>query len=422
MFPKRSAAPDQSESSSERTAASEGISALPAGGGLGIEPEQLFAQIEENRASANPGRAQLEMRLKLRAMNDAEIIALAERMVAGDFALTTYELTFFEGVWTRFTSIDPQRAHRDALLLPTRSMRTRAARIATEAWAISDPAGAFAALISAKEEGADKDFDSLDVAIQTLAMHDPERALGLLEAHRDAKWFAHARSSLLYGWGIVDEAAAAGWLRSEMVAHPSEAGSLLRDIGMGSPEDALKTALSLEPTAQLREAVAQIIGSQWRFRNPKAAATALASLPVEWHSTQLAREFGMNGVTDAPVEGIESTAAAFPTEELRESFWGAVIGRRASDAKFDDAIALLQKLPTGEVRGDGAADVASYWAKLNPAEASEWLSTLEPGIERDRAVGSFAETIAPLDLGGARRWAESIADEQLRERALERIQ
>ena len=396
------------------------VSALHADGGLGFTPAQVFHDLAEGRSSSNPGRSALQIRLRLHAMSDPEILQLAAGLVADEFALTEYESYVLTTVWNRYATIDPQAAHRDALRLRTRILRRAAARIAARAWATADPAAALAAFIDAEKDNPE--ISSLGMALRALVETDPARAIAVLDAHRHESWYAQARGSLFQRWSTIDKQAAREWLVNGMRDDdPESAGRILLDLAAQEPADALALALDMEPDGSLRRSVGEILSGHWMWTDRKAALAALEKLPEAWHSRGLAENFGRNSVVNTPLAQLDTMAALFPAGDLRRRFWRAALGRRASDSRFDEAIALLEKLPPGETRGDGAAELASSWARQNPADASEWLSTLAPGIERDDAVGAFARTIAPLDPESARRWVESIDDEQRRIQVLERL-
>ena len=59
------------------------------------------------------------------------------------------------------------------------------------------------------------------------------------------------------------------------------------------------------------------------------------------------------------------------------------------------------------------------WVKRgDPRVASEYLASMAPSEQRDRAVGGFATTLSHSDPSSAVTWAETIADPKIRQDAL----
>ena len=58
------------------------------------------------------------------------------------------------------------------------------------------------------------------------------------------------------------------------------------------------------------------------------------------------------------------------------------------------------------------------WAQRDPVAAGERISAMERSPQRDAAIGGFSRRISYDDPGAAIEWANSIADESSRTRAL----
>jgi len=63
------------------------------------------------------------------------------------------------------------------------------------------------------------------------------------------------------------------------------------------------------------------------------------------------------------------------------------------------------------------ASIASAWAKKDPYGAADWVTSMPPGAERDRAAEALVLAIAERFPRQAWEWALSIGDEAERSRA-----
>ena len=61
------------------------------------------------------------------------------------------------------------------------------------------------------------------------------------------------------------------------------------------------------------------------------------------------------------------------------------------------------------------------WSQSDPYEAGVWLGTLPQGESRDAAVTAFSRRIVSTDPQAAVQWAESIGNQNLRDRQIEAI-
>jgi hypothetical protein len=62
--------------------------------------------------------------------------------------------------------------------------------------------------------------------------------------------------------------------------------------------------------------------------------------------------------------------------------------------------------------------VVNSWASSDSLEASQWVSALPAGRQRDAAAAALVDTIAAADPGSAWTWATSIVSPELRQRGL----
>ena len=383
-----------------------------------VAPGTVYSELLESRASASPYRAELGMRKKVRAMDDREIVALVERIVAGEITLASEEIYFLNELFARYTAFDAVAAQHTVEDLPNQAMRIAAQREVMRVWARNAPEQMVAHV--ARQRAAGKDIYGASIsAFRALGDLDPELGIKLLEPHRGKGWSYAARGALYERWLLKDKPAAIDWMLSQVGGSVPDEQNLISWLS-GDPEAALTVAADTKPNVYSRNAVEAMMG-KWIKRDREPAIEALGKLPSEWYSESLAKFVG-SGVTyaDWSPEQLERVLAALPTKH-HDGLWRGVVRSSTYSAKFEEAAGLLAKLSPGDSRSDAAAELANTWAKTNPSETSAWLSSLEPSPMRDEAVGAFAKTVAPLDSESARRWAESIESRILRKRVLREL-
>jgi hypothetical protein len=75
-------------------------------------------------------------------------------------------------------------------------------------------------------------------------------------------------------------------------------------------------------------------------------------------------------------------------------------------------------LTNAQARGAALGAVAGTWGRIEPAEAGNWISTLEPGPLRDGALLAYCNAISAYDAAVAASWANSISHPGPREATL----
>ena len=79
---------------------------------------------------------------------------------------------------------------------------------------------------------------------------------------------------------------------------------------------------------------------------------------------------------------------------------------------------LFKHLPESPEREEAARSFVGFKMRQDPVGLAHWLGELEPSATRDGAVSRFASLLKESDPERAREWAETIEDEEERERAL----
>ena len=171
----------------------------------------------------------------------------------------------------------------------------------------------------------------------------------------------------------------------------------LHPIAVAVAARRLLEAQGLAPA--LDKARQQLVGDRKSLQNEMVASLFQSARPEE-----IMREFGSNA---------DALASATVYEIGRH------IGRSGSIEVADWIRHQTQpSLGPALVRGFVAS-----WLNREAADASQWVSTLPPGITRDTAAKEVADySLDNGDNEAARKWVETIADEELRTAARARIE
>ncbi len=364
------------------------------------------------RRSANPHRAELESTLRLRAMGEAEVRALAEAIAEGGRAFTRYETGYLTAVWRRLAKTAPESAIQLGLSLTNRDLKRATTKAAVDVWSQRDPRAALEFLLDAEQRWF---IDGRDIALGHLAARDPGAAVEVLERVRASDWFPIARQSVFDAWRQTDAGAARAWILRELDGDPAAAVGV---FAQADPASAIGFARAHPPDPALRRAVNDTIVSRWMRSDRAAALQAFGDLPEDWLDNAALRNFGLNAAHSLSADELDTVRARLPNDALRDALARGMIDRAATGGRFADATAQLAGIAGDEARAAAAASIAAEWTRASPAETSEWLSTLEIGAVRDQAVARFAQTLEPAEPASARTWAETISDVDLRARTL----
>lgn len=300
-----------------------------------------------------------------------------------------------------------------------------------QAWAKHDPAAALRALGPSLLEARNHDWN-VQEALAKWTARDPSAALDWMiaqpvpagESHRsplnNLSWSitenpdavrpflellarredvpdrAGVIQNIFATWARKDSDSALAWLDTVSdVAQRSDLVTRAMDtIDQERPDEFMKLARLLPPSAERDAKIAGRL-SQWAEADPDAA--------LAW----LAKHDGPELSTAAPK--VEGTLLA-------------------SLAKTDPAAALArwQSLPADAHRADIAVQLASNWARTDPAAATRWFAQQIPGDPaKDPAALSLSYALQPVALRWARQdplgfveWSKSLPNDFQREAAI----
>jgi len=73
-------------------------------------------------------------------------------------------------------------------------------------------------------------------------------------------------------------------------------------------------------------------------------------------------------------------------------------------------------MPEGQVRMESMEKVVSVWAKQDPVATAEWLNEFPSSELMDQPITAFVREVALKDPENALTWAQSIVDDEKRNR------
>jgi hypothetical protein len=208
------------------------------------------------------------------------------------------------------------------------------------------------------------------------------------EAPKDAFGWDNMRKGLLFSWSKEDREAAGEWIDTHL-QNPAAAEQARSSIAYeilsttGDTRKAWDYNLARNPGPERGKVAVEVIRRHAAI-DPRAAADLLAQLPAE-ADRRLA---------------VGNVAAA----------WGHAAPR--------EAVAWAENLSGDEEKATAFAAIADRWAEYDSWEASDWMNRLPPGPPRDAAAHALVERIAAFEGDSAFSWAASIADPEVRQRAL----
>ena len=214
--------------------------------------------------------------------------------------------------------------------------------------------------------------------IGDLVSRDPQEALRLVAESLEA---GNARENIrkiaLQAWGESDPDGALDWASSQdELSARGDTSAILSRLSLADPARALQlTIQSAHPSIKIDAARWAIM--QWLSRDPEAAGTAYARLPLTYFDDE---------------------------QMLRVS---AMIAGELAQSKPDTALSLIEKLPQGQVRKQWLYGTAWTLASDDPARAAPLAETMPSGGSRSRLLNHIAKQWLGKDPASAGAWIEA---------------
>jgi hypothetical protein len=243
------------------------------------------------------------------------------------------------------------------------------------------------------------------------AAEDSESALLWLESNAQGLARLETLNNGVELWAARNPVAAAEWVdgMANDGSKVTAAKSLVATWAETDPKQASAWVAGL-PNGSIRDAAAAALANSWAKEDPEAASI--------WAFAQA--EF--NGNTELLISTIQTFTREAPQDAeafLRDIVEAAdapailtshVIARAETDPEATaDWLANLS--PSDPIySSEYANSLMQVWAQSDSIAASEWLSQMPRGAQRDAAVAGFSESIQGFEPAAAAAWANTIND------------
>jgi hypothetical protein len=292
-----------------------------------------------------------------------------------------------------------------------------------------------------------------------LAKTDPMEALKIALA-------AKAERGGLINWAIASAASEGAGIAMQMLEKIDDTGqrqisalvalSVLINESQVDPfrflEDTIGTEHLSFKNSAFQDCVPRLVE-----KNPEAAVSWAASLPVEQRSTYLKRFLSLWNDSDpeSAIGWIQKEVANPATNAevrsfMEESSRSFEIKRLLDEGKMQDAIALVLReapyrnltelvarklaqqdpaaagewvatLPASEASASAARSVAATWNPRFSKEVGAWVERLPAGLTRDGALSGMVPAIATVDAERASHWVALFSDQNQRESGISQV-
>ncbi|MEM8867167.1 MAG: hypothetical protein AAGC73_02760 [Verrucomicrobiota bacterium] len=266
--------------------------------------------------------------------------------------------------------------------------------------------------------------------LRKLAETDPFGALQLADDIGSLRDTQRAKNQILVVWGTNDPIAALTWAETGLMNEPlSSRMDLLESIYEGyaanDPAAAFQTALiqldASNPAGERlkREILEEIVEVQVENGQIASAQNAIELMETGEMKNRLLRELVDEWASFDPVAASEYVLTL--GNEAGVSIKTALLSEWAEN----DPAAAAQWLSTLDdddpAIARASAEIIRQWTRYDLNASAEWLNSLPQTPELDRAVASYTYRAAEEDPSSAMSWAESISNDGMRTRTMERV-
>jgi hypothetical protein len=250
---------------------------------------------------------------------------------------------------------------------------------------------------------------------------DPQSAMAELERNTGDRGFGRfGQSSVLSGWASKDPAGAIAWLeKQEGEGREWLTQSLVSGLAKSDVEAAMKYAATLKEEGERARSAESIAREVIRTKGIDEAAA--------WIGTMTDADM-KRGAFDAVAQQLMRTdsdkAAEFVKQHAGEEFARGAIGNVAESIARENpqkALEFAGKL-NGEAQARAYGEAIGEWLNrergAQSLEASQFVSQMPPGPNRDAGAVAIARSISREDPQAAIAWAGSIQNPSERQETL----
>jgi len=282
----------------------------------------------------------------------------------------------------------------------------------------SDPAAAMQWL-QEQSSGGERLRGMLEV-VALWAAEDAESALLWLESNAQGLARLETINSGVELWARRDPEATAGWI--DGMANDGSKIAAARSLATTWVEtDSMAAANWVDglPRGAVRQAALQSLTKAWLQQDPDAASI-WAFEQAEVHDDHDLLHETIKAYSQKSPDAAEALVRdMFAAGKDQTALFSHVLGRAERDPKAT-AEWLANLSPDDPIYSSQfASGLMSVWAESDSIAASEWLSQMPVGAQRDAAVWGFSESIQRFEPEAAAAWANAIGDPK---RRAERLQ
>jgi hypothetical protein len=285
--------------------------------------------------------------------------------------------------------------------------------------------------------------DSFILEARRRAKEDPTAAMDWLQSQHSGSERLRGMLEVVALWAAEDSESALLWLESnaqglarletlnngiELWAerNPTEASQWIDGMANDGSKAIAAKALTAKwaqtepavaaewvaglPEGPVREKAKEALVQSWVMQDAKAASIwALAE--AEFNGDyDLLGETILEFSKQSPEEA-ESFVRDLAQANYSEIAVASHVMGRAEEDPAATAEWLARMAPTDPIySAEYANELMQIWAESDSIAASEWLSTQEPGQQRDAAISGFSESILRYEPEAAAVWANTISD------------
>jgi hypothetical protein len=269
----------------------------------------------------------------------------------------------------------------------------------------------------------------IDALLTQLAAKSPLDALELANQIGSLRDSERAKNTILEIWATKDPTAALKWAQAALVDAPSnlrnsQMRAIIRGYAKMNPAAAFQYANSLEATTvgemrQKSRLLSEVIETQIQNGGLDEARTAIEMLPEDSNKDSLFRKLVNEWASFDPVSAAAYVSSLGP--DAPSSLKNALVSEWAENDPVA-AAAWLSALPADDPAiANTAAEIIREWTRYDLTASAEWLNSLPDSPSLDRAVASYTYRAAEEDPATAMSWAESISNDEMRTRLMERV-
>ena len=285
--------------------------------------------------------------------------------------------------------------------------------------------------------------DSFILEARHRAKEDPTAAMDWLQSQHSGSERLRGMLEVVALWAAEDSESALLWLESNAQGL-ARTETLNNGIELWAERNPTEASQWIDGMANdgSKAVAAKALAATWAQAEPTVAAEWVAGLPAgpiqEQAKEALVKSWVMqdakaasiwalaeaefNGDYDLLDETIREFSKQSPDEaesfvrDLAEANYSEIavashVMGRAEEDPAATAEWLLSMTPTDPIySAEYANGLMQIWAESDSIAASEWLSTQNPGEQRDAAISGFSESILRYEPEAAAVWANTISD------------